>query len=101
MPPKGLQTHELLFSADGGETYKPLGKVADVSLITDDLIPDNGTELPLAKPGDGFVISCKFNITSNPSLFMFLWTGKWPSNNWLRMHGYPMRRKRKGTRKKK
>lgn len=95
MPPKDMQPRELLFSADNGETYKPIGRLAEDSLIVDDLIPEGEVELPLCKPNDEMVISCKFNIKSNPSLFMFLWTGKWPSNNWLKMHGHPMRRKRK------
>ena len=100
MPPKDMQPHELFFSTDNGKTYKPLGKAMNENLIVDDLIPEEGTKLPLIKPDEESVISLKFNIRSNPSLFIFLWKGEWPSNNWLRMHGYPMVR-RCGYRKRK
>ena len=106
MPPKELHPHDIFISADGGETYTPLGEVTECGMIVDDLIPEDGVKLPFVKPdeaslGEALTFSCTFNIRSNPSMFMLLWKGKWPSNNWLRMHGYPMRRKRKGTRKKK
>lgn len=99
MPPKETQPHSVFVSVDGGETYTTLGKVSEAHLFVDDLIPEEGAELPFVKPdealmGGTLTLSCTFNMRSNPSLFMFLWTGKWPSNNWLKMHGYPMRRKR-------
>lgn len=100
MPPKDMQQHEFFLSTDNGKTYKPLGKVLNENLIVDDLIPEEGTKLPFFKPDEELVISCKFNIRSNPSLYIFLLTGKWPSNNWLKMHGYPMR-KRCGFHKRK
>ena len=97
MPPKDTQPHELFVSADGGETYAPLGEVAECGLIVDDLIPKEVAELPFVKATlDGtLTLSCTFNIRSDPSLYMLLRTGKWPSNNWLRLHGYPMMRRRK------
>lgn len=100
MPPKDMQPYEPFLSTDNGKTYKPLGKVLNENLIVDDLIPEEGTKLPFFKPDEELVISCKFNIRSNPSLYIFLLTGKWPSNNWLRLHGYPMVR-RCGYRKRK
>jgi hypothetical protein len=100
MPPKDMQQHEFFLSNDNGETYKPLGKAMNKNIIVDDLIPEEGTKLPFIKPDEELVISCKFNIRSNPSLYIFLLTGKWPSNNWLRLHGYQMVR-RCGYRKRK
>ena len=93
MPQKDIQPHELSFSTDNGKTYKPLGQALNENLIVDDLIPEEGTKLPFIKPDEEHVITCKFNIRSNPYLYIFLLTGKWPSNNWLKMHGYPMRRR--------
>ena len=100
MPPKDMQQHEFFLSTDNGETYKPLCKVMNENIIVDDLIPGEGTKLPFFKPDEEHVISCKFDIRSNLSLYIFLLTGKWPSNNWLKMHGYPMR-KRCGFHKRK
>ena len=94
MPPKDTP-HALFFSTDDGETYKPIGKVPECGLVVDDLVPDKEIELPFIEPDEEFVVSCKFSLSENPSAFMFLATGKWPSNNWLRLHGFPMRRRRK------
>lgn len=93
MPPKDTQPHNIFVSTDGGETYSLLGKMTETHLFVDDLIPEDNTKLPFIKPNDESVFTCKFNIRDNPSMFMFLATGKWPSNNWLKMHGYPMRRR--------
>lgn len=99
MPPKDYDPSSrgpLFVSVDGGKTYEPVGKVEDAELILDDLVPEKGVELPFVKPDEEISLSFKFDIRQNPSLFMLLWTGKWPSNNWLKMHGYPMRRRMKG-----
>ena len=106
MPPKDydpLSQGTLFFSSDGGETYAPVGKVQEEGLIIDDLVPEDGEELPSSvfrsmKQCREMSFTCAFNIIQNPSVFMFLWKGKWPSNNWLKMHGFPMRRK-KGKRR--
>ena len=98
MPPKDHDPSgkgALFFSADG-KTYEPFGKVEDAELILDDLVPEKGVKLPFVKPDEEISLSFKFDIRQNPSLFMLLWTGKWPSNNWLKMHGFPMRRRMKG-----
>ena len=102
MPPKDTQEHELLFDAehvenahelfystDGGETMMPLGHISE-ALIIDDLIPEDQTHLPFVKPDDAIMFSCKFRMDNSAAIFLA--TGKWPSNNWLKMHGIPMRR---------
>ena len=97
MPPKDydpLSKGTLFFSADGGETYKPFAKVNDAELILDDLVPEKVVELPFVKPDEEISLSFKFDIRQEPSVFMLLWTGNWPSNNWLKMHGFPMRRRK-------
>lgn len=79
MPPKDHDPSgkgSLFFSADGGETYKPFGKVEDAELILDDLVPEKGVVLPFVKTDEEISLSFKFDIRQNPSLFMLLWTGK-------------------------
>ena len=102
MPPKDydpLGQGTLFFSSDGGETYAHVGKVQEEGLIIDDLVPEDGEELPSPvsrsmKQRRETSFTCEFNIRQNPSVFMFLWKGKLPSNNWLKMHGFPMRRRK-------
>ena len=92
MPPKDMQTFEpLMFSTDGGKTLKPLGKLTETNVFTDDLVPDAKTDLPYIKTDEEMSFSCKFSM--DRSAMIFLATGKWPSNNWLKMHGIPMRRR--------
>ena len=91
MPPKDITPHgSLMFSTDGGETMMPLGKISE-TIITDDIIPDDQTVLPFVKMDDEITFSCKFKMENSATIFLV--TGKWPSNNWLKMHGIPMRRR--------
>ena len=91
MPPKDTKPHTLMFSTDGGETMHPLGKISE-AIITDDIISDDQTVLPFVKMDDEITFSCKFQMENSATIFLV--TGKWPSNNWLKMHGIPMRRRR-------
>ena len=93
MPPKDTKPHELFLSADNGKTYEPFGIMTDASLIDDGLVSERETELPIFTDNE-MVIPCKVRL--DISMMIFLVTGKYPSNNWLKMHGYPMRRKRNG-----
>lgn len=95
MPPKDTQPPVLLFSTDDGETYKPLGEIteADISALEDPYDP----ELFHFEPSEE--IHLEALVTDRGMRFLkFLLE---PPNAWLHLHGYPTRRKRKGTRKEK
>lgn len=92
MPPKNTSTGTLYFS-DGG-TYEPFG-LATVNPVLNE-VPEI-IEVPPVKTWNPSAEELEFSATIRDavSVFRFLMTGKWPSNNWLRLHGYPMRRKRR------
>ena len=90
MPPKDIQpTGTLMISTDGGETMMPLGHISE-ALIVDDLIPEDQTHPSFTELKEGIMFSCKFRMDNSASILLA--TGKWPSNNWLKMHGIPMER---------
>lgn len=92
MPPKDMQPHELLFSADNGKTYQPMAHITDVPEM---VVPDGLSENEMLD----FQFPQEMTITLNIShksywiLAMFGDT-KFIPNNWLKMHGFPMKRKR-------
>lgn len=101
MPPKDTQLHNVFVSTDGGETYSPLGKVSDVELTGVYIEGEEGQEMVAP---DGLVpwgmIEFIADFIDRRTLLSII-TGRKITNNWLKMHGYPMCRKRKGARKKK
>jgi hypothetical protein len=92
MPPKDIQPHELLFSADNGKTYQSMAHITDVPEMVAQ--PDNDVEVSSL---EDMVIEGSFTLAWPGSISkkLLILTGKYPSNNWLKMHGYQMRRKRK------
>lgn len=92
MPPKDTQPHELFVSADGGETYTPLGKVSDAELTEAYIEGEEGKEMVVH---DGLVpwgmIDFIADFIDRRTLLSII-TGRKITNNWLKMHGYPMRR---------
>ena len=99
MPPKDLLEDflpELCVQYPDGH-YEKIGKIKEVELTPDpydDLSPE--AEL-IMKPSE-MTIQFKWNPDIRTEILLI--TGKAPSNNWLRMHGYPMTR-RCGYRKRK
>lgn len=96
MPPKEMPTGNLYFSA-GGE-LKPLAHITELPEISEMVVqPDNDVEA--FSLGD-MVIEGSFTLAWPISISerQFILTGKYPSNNWLKMHGYPMRRKHRKRR---
>ena len=93
MPPKNTNAGTLYLSSDGGETYKPFGEV-----IVDDLMPKPGMEAALMELPEKYEMAFTVRLSTRFSIFepvgRALWLGETPSNNWLRLHGYPMRRRR-------
>lgn len=100
MPPKEIPTGNLYLSA-GGE-LKPLAHITELTEVPEMVVPDGQSEEEMLKFQFLQEMTITVNISHKPYwlLAMFGDTKSIP-NNWLRMHGYPMRRKRKGTRKKK
>ena len=96
MPPKDTQAHELFYSTDGGETMKPLGKVTEVPDLSGTCIHgEDGYEMMVVSPQD---LEMTFTATGmlSKNLILFLFGDKHMiPNNWLKMHGIPMRRKRR------
>ena len=91
MPTKDIQPHELLFSADNGKTYQPMTHITDVPEM---VVPDGLSEYEMLDFQFPQEMSITANISHKPYwiLAMFGDTKSIP-NNWLKMHGYPMRRR--------
>lgn len=104
MPPKNIDKYmpTLYFESPSGH-YEPLGKIVGMethfldedaeSFDTSDIC--SGVNMP--KQPD-LTLTAKWNPTIRT--YYFLLTGRFPSNNWLRLHGWPMVR-RCGYRKRK
>ena len=89
MPPKDTQPQTLYFST-GGE-YKPLGRITEVSEM---VVGDEDFEHEMLK--FQYPEEMTFTGTTIMNLNrMLLLLGRKESipNNWLKIHGYPMRRK--------
>lgn len=93
MPPKDMQPHELLFSADNGKTYQPMAHITDVPEM---VVPDGPSEDEMLEFQFPQEMTFTVNISTKPYwlLAMFGDTKSIP-NNWLKMHGHPMRRRKK------
>lgn len=89
MPPKDTQSQTLYFST-GGE-YKPLGRITEVSemVVVDEDFEQEMLEFQYPEEMT-FTVTTIMNLNR-----MLLLLGRKESipNNWLKMHGYPMRRK--------
>jgi len=93
MPPKDydpLSQGTLFFSADGGETYELVGEISDVDIATDCKDKDE-TSLVFQSPQE-MTFTATMLINKNMIWMLFGGTKDIP-NNWLKMHGFPMRRK--------
>ena len=90
MLPKDINKMPTLFvEATDGERVK-LGSVSSWKMITEPPIID----------GNGLIHTCLDELTleikqsySTPDAIFCLIHGRLPSNNWLKAHGWPMRRK--------
>lgn len=73
--------------------YEPIGKIQDVRMEPDYDFCDPDYTSPytdISKPSE---MSISIRWDANVQAEYLLIYGKMPSNNWLRLHGYPMRRK--------
>ena len=95
MPPK--ENHEAIY-IEREDGYEIVGKITDIPNLCSE--KSNATpymHAPFSAEPITFDVELKKPIDSR--MMIFLLTGRWPSNNWLRMHGYPMRRRYKKRRK--
>lgn len=95
MPPK--ENHEPIY-IEREDGYEIVGKITDIPNLCSEI--SNTTpymHAPFSDEPITFDAELKKPICGR--MMIFLLTGRWPSNNWLRMHGYPMRRRYKQRRK--
>ena len=80
-----------LFVSLDGITFEPLGKISEVKLDPVEAEPDAGS-LQSMDLGGEMTFECEYPRIQVKAL---LWAclGLPIPNNWLKMHGYPMRRK--------
>ena len=94
MPPKDIQPQTLYFSA-GGE-YKPLGQITEVPEI---VVGDEDFEQEMLEFQYPEEMTFTATTIVNRNVIRLLFGSKKDiPNNWLKMHGFRMRRKR-GRRK--
>ena len=91
MPPK--ETHscgQFYFRGDDG--YELIGRIEEAQLILDNPISEKAVELPNIIPNEEYTFTVKTESLGYLK-WAFLLLGKWPTNNWLKMHGLPMVRR--------
>lgn len=90
MPPKDINKMPTLFVETSSGKRVELGSISGWEMTTEPPIID----------GDTFISTCQDELTIEikqsyltPDTFYCLIHGRIPSNNWLKNHGWPMRRK--------
>ena len=92
MPPKDTQQPPVLHWL--GEDSDHCIRMGDITVLDETTLDETDLEYDHIRIKSLPTIE----FTTEPvtlSVKIFLLTGKWPSNNWLRLHGLPMRRRRK------
>lgn len=96
MPQKNTETPTLYIVGQDGE-YRPLGHITEVELTEE---PDDGAVKENLFSMEPMEFTETVVTPIRRRMQIFILTGKWLPNNWLRMHGLPMERKGyKGRRK--
>lgn len=92
MPTKDEKRPVYLYSTDDDQTYRPVGKLTDVSEFI--VLPDDTDRLIpcLNMPDMEMTVTMECRFDRNRLLILIGRIDLVP-NNWLRMHGYPMRRR--------
>lgn len=88
MPPKEKHTYEFFIEGEDGPEL--VGSIDDITLRLFGLPECVMPPLNMETSKDSLTFS--FKIT--PKLAVFLITGRYPTNNWMKMHGLPMERRR-------
>lgn len=93
----------ILYVLDSEGNRIEIGRIKETTFIEDtssfcDYTDENLLHAPVINP----TAEATFSVTWYPraDLIYLLIHGKLPSNNWLKAHGYPMKRKGKGRKKK-
>lgn len=92
MPPKDpVKTDGLLYFLGDDGQLKPIGHITASELD----FYDEATKPYMHEPllNDPIEFEVKFEKPIGSRMMVSLLTGKWLSNNWLKMHGLPMERK--------
>ena len=84
---------EAILYSDG----KYIGKIKDMhaNKISNEDMEQTGFELKIQKE-----IQLEFEARMTPRVLLLLYTGKYPTNNWLKMHGGIMERRNRRRRKR-
>ena len=90
MPPKEKHTYELFIEGEDGSEL--VGSIDDITSRLDGLPECVMPPLNMETSKD----SVTFSIKITHKLAVFLTTGRYPTNNWMKMHGLPMERRMKG-----
>lgn len=91
MPTKGpLTTDGILYSFDG-ETYTPLARISDIPEVTFEPEEDSPF-VDLIHAFDKFSVTVE--VAAHSINMLKATVGLAMPNNWLKMHGFPMKRKK-------
>ena len=93
MPPKDTKPELYFYSTDDGRTYEPIGPINDIQEFI--APPDDTTKCltPMINfPEMDFTVTLTGKF-SRYKLLLVMGLTRFIPNNWLKMHGYPMRRK--------
>lgn len=104
MPPKDISNNTPIFFSDDGKTFQPLGEITELNITSDDDYTTEQAEAFLKlrrtinEAGDflmpwgmiEFLVPC---LGRREMLSIMM--GRKITNNWLKMHGLPMERKRR------
>ena len=94
MPPKDFQPTGFVFRQAGDDEYVPIGRITDVPeiIVLPEYVPEE-SYLSFKTGGEMSFTTMVIRPSKNLILWLCGLTDEIP-NNWLKMHGFPMKRKR-------
>lgn len=103
MPPKELKNEKYFINIDE-ENYVPLYKISDIEISSDDIsemkyetFDFNGEIEIVIEPPQNYRELKTFIELVHPSLpWLSWWSSSYGNNNWRKLHGLPIQRRRKG-----
>ena len=93
MPPKHMQDFypTLCIQYPDGH-YEPLGKISDVNMEPSDYYDCFPSPYVNIREQSEMTISFRWDVSAKAEYLLIY--GKMPTNNWMKMHGLPMERRR-------